>query len=80
MSLKRDGLFMHGKVEAYVAAKPMLDEQVPSVRTLALASGVVGGFLVAASAQVLLFHKNIDLATMLQRLIPLTQVALHVVL
>ncbi len=42
----------------------MLDDQVPSVRTLALATGTIGGFLVAASAQVLLFHKNVELATM----------------
>jgi hypothetical protein len=42
----------------------MLDEQAAMVRTLALATGTIGGFLVAASAQVLLFHKNVELATM----------------
>jgi len=55
---------MHGKVDSYVPGKAMLDDQVPSVRTLALATGTIGGFLVAASAQVLLFHKNVELATM----------------
>jgi hypothetical protein len=60
---------MHGKIEAYVPGKLLvLDEQASSVRTLALASGTIGGFLVAASAQVLLFHKNIELATMWQDL------------
>jgi hypothetical protein len=59
---------MHGKVEAYVPGKLLLDERASSVRTLALASDTIGGFLVASSAQVLLFHKNVELATMWQDL------------
>ena len=55
---------MHGKVDSYVRGKPILDDQGLSVRTLALATGTIGGVLVAASAQFLLFHKNIELATM----------------
>jgi hypothetical protein len=42
----------------------MVEQQLPSVRTLSLASGAIGGFLVAVSAQVLLGRMNVELATM----------------
>src|ERR1700736_158908 len=42
----------------------MLEEQLPSVRTLSFASGTIGGFLVAVSAQVMLGHMNVEMAAM----------------
>jgi hypothetical protein len=55
---------MHGKVKARFVGTLMLDEQLPSVRTLAFATGTIGGFLIAVSAQVLLGHTNVELAAM----------------
>jgi hypothetical protein len=42
----------------------MLEEQLPSVRTLSLATGTIGGFLFAISAQVLLGQTHFELAAM----------------
>jgi hypothetical protein len=42
----------------------MLEEQRPSVRTLSLATGAIGGLLVATSAQVVLSRMNVELAAM----------------
>ena len=42
----------------------MLEEQRPSVRTLSFATGAIGGFLVAASAQVLLGQTHLELTAM----------------
>jgi hypothetical protein len=38
----------------------MQEKQSPSVRMLALATGTIGGFLVAFSAQILLGHMNVE--------------------
>jgi hypothetical protein len=56
------------EVEVRVLGNFMLEEQLPSVRTLALATGTVGGFLIAISVQVLLGQMNFELAAMLRDL------------
>jgi hypothetical protein len=51
-----------------------LEEQLPSVRTLSLATGTIGGFLVAESALVLLGHMNLEMAEMWHDLFTAAQV------
>jgi|SRR5579864_6434909 hypothetical protein len=50
------------------------EEQLPSVRTLSLAAGTIGGFLVAESALIVIGHMNLEMAEMWHDLFTSTQV------
>src|SRR3981081_2509630 len=62
---------MDGIVEARVPGN-LMEDQRPAVRTLSLATGTIGGFLVAACAQVMLGQTHFDLAAMWQDMLAAT--------